>query len=217
MVTNVIDVTADPGLATPVPKRSGLRMTADERRAAVLQSALKVFARDGIAGASTEEIATAAGISQPYLFRLFGTKKELFLETVALGCAAIIRSFRQASEGLEGAEALEAMGRSYPALITNHDLLLIQLQSYAASGDSEIRAFTSGQFASIVHYVADRTGLGPAAMREFFAQGMLCNLVAALELVGVEELWCDLEDNPFVKAMHGPFFARRGAAPPTAD
>ena len=53
MVTNVVDVTADPGLATPVPKRSGLRMTADERRAAVLQSALKVFARDGIAAEGT--------------------------------------------------------------------------------------------------------------------------------------------------------------------
>ena len=36
----------------------------------------------GLHGASTEDIAAAAGISQPYLFRLFGTKKELFLATV---------------------------------------------------------------------------------------------------------------------------------------
>jgi AcrR family transcriptional regulator len=192
-------------------------MTADERRAAVLAVALKVFGRDGISGASTEEIAAAAGISQPYLFRLFGTKRELFLETVALGCAAIIRSFSEASEGLEGAEALEAMGRSYPALIANHDLLLIQLQSYAASGEPEIRAFTSAQFASIVHYVAGRTGLGPAAMRGFFATGMLCNVVAALDLGGLEELWGDLRDNPGMKDLHGAFYARPDREQSPAD
>ncbi len=216
MITNVIAVTVVPDVEAPVPKRSGLRMTADERRAAVLAVALRIFARDGISGASTEEIATAAGISQPYLFRLFGTKRELFLETVALGCAAIIRSFKQASEGLEGAEALEAMGRSYPALIANHDLLLIQLQSYAASGEPEIRAFTAAQFAGIVHYVAHRTALGPAAMREFFATGMLCNLVAALGLVDLDELWGDLRDDPGAMDFHGPFYARPGCDPPPA-
>jgi AcrR family transcriptional regulator len=192
-------------------------MTADERRAAVLAVALRVFARDGINGASTEEIAKAAGISQPYLFRLFGTKRELFLETVAQGCAAIIRSFRTASEGLEGAEALEAMGRSYPALIANQDILLIQLQGYAASGDPEIREFTSAQFASIVHYVAGRTGLGPAALREFFATGMLCNLVAALNLAGLEELWGDLRESPAMKAFHDAFHARPAGDPSAAN
>jgi AcrR family transcriptional regulator len=185
-------------------------MTADKRRADVLQAAMGIFARDGINGASTEEIAAAAGISQPYLFRLFGTKRELFLETVAIGCAAIISSFSQASEGLEGAEALEAMGRSYPTLIADQNMLLIQLQAYAAAGEPEIRKFTSEQFTAIVHYVAQRTGLGPAAMREFFATGMLFNLVAALGLMDLDELWGDLRQDPDVMAVH-----RRFGAPPS--
>lgn len=207
-------MSAVPDAVAGAPKRSGLRKTAEERRAAVLAAALRVFARDGINGASTEEIAAAAGISQPYLFRLFGTKRELFLETVALGCAAIVRSFEEASEGLSGAEALEAMGRSYPALIADQNLLLIQLQSYAASGDPEIRAFTSAQFAGIVRYVAGRTGLGPAAMRQFFAIGMLSNLVAALGLVELDELWGDLRDDPAAQAFLGPFYARPDGGPP---
>ncbi len=192
-------------------------MTADQRRSAVLEAALRIFARDGINGASTEEIAKAAGISQPYLFRLFGTKRELFLETVALGYAALIRSFREAAEGLEGAEALEAMGRSYPSLIANRDFLLMQLQSYAACGDPEIREFTSAQFAQIVHCVANLTKQGPAAMREFFATGMLCNLMAALDLSGLEELWGDLGENPGAKDFHGAFYARPGCDPVQAS
>ncbi len=50
------------------------RQTADERRTAVLAAAISEFALNGFAGTSTEAIAARAGISQPYLFRLFGTK-----------------------------------------------------------------------------------------------------------------------------------------------
>ena len=83
------------------------------------------------------------------------------MESVALGCQAILRTFEQASEGLEGEAALEAMGTAYTPLITDRDLLLIQLQGYAAAGDPEIRAFTSERFREIVEFVAERTGLGP--------------------------------------------------------
>lgn len=168
---------------------SGRRMTADARRAEILDVALKAFARNGINGTSTETIAAAAGISQPYLFRLFATKKQLFLATVALGCRAIIETFANVSEGLSGAEALTAMGKSYAPLITDRDILLIQLQGYAASGDPEIRSFVSDRFAEIVRFVADRTGLGPDELREFFATGMLFNVIAALDLGAIDELF----------------------------
>ena len=59
------------------------RQTADERREAVLDAAAREFSRKGLHGASTDAIAKDAGISQPYLFRLFGTKKELYLATTA--------------------------------------------------------------------------------------------------------------------------------------
>lgn len=173
------------------PNRSGLRMTADERRSAVLSVALRAFARDGYGGTSTEAIAEAAGISQPYLFRLFGTKKQLFLQAVALGCQAVLRTFEKASEGLEGEAALEAMGHAYGPLIEDRALLLAQLQGYAASGDPEIRPFVAQCFADIVRFVATRTGLGPEQIRNFFAMGMLCNVVAAIDLGPMDELWGD--------------------------
>ena len=58
------------------------RHSAAERREDVLDAAMIEFAEHGYEGTSTEDIARRAGISQPYLFRLFGTKKELFKASV---------------------------------------------------------------------------------------------------------------------------------------
>jgi AcrR family transcriptional regulator len=57
-------------------------MTAGERREMVLQAALTEFAGRGLDGTSTQAIARRAGISRPYLFRLFPAKKALFLSVV---------------------------------------------------------------------------------------------------------------------------------------
>ena len=56
-------------------------MSAEERREMVLEAAVAGFAVRGMAGTSTEDVARSAGISQPYLFRLFPTKKACLLYT----------------------------------------------------------------------------------------------------------------------------------------
>ena len=66
------------------------RHTAAERRDEILDAALNEFAERGLHGTSTDRIARRAGISQPYLFRLFGRKKEtqskgLWLTGIILG------------------------------------------------------------------------------------------------------------------------------------
>jgi AcrR family transcriptional regulator len=58
-------------------------MSGVERRSQVLQHAAEEFAAHGLHGASTETIARSAGITQAYIFRMFGTKKALFLELVS--------------------------------------------------------------------------------------------------------------------------------------
>src|SRR5205809_2981842 len=94
------------------------RKTAEERREAVLRAASDEFAERGLEGASTDAIARKAGISQPYLFRLFGTKKELFLASCARCLGETLELFQKAAEGKNGEEALEAMGRAYVGMIT---------------------------------------------------------------------------------------------------
>ena len=172
------------------PTRSGLRLSADERRRAVITAAVHEFAHGGYAGTSTEAIARRAGISQPYLFRLFQTKKELFLATVGSCFDSVLRMFDVAAAGLEGDAALEAMGLAYGDYLTNVDLLLLQLHAYAASAEPEIREYVAGRFAELVTWVAQRTGGMPAeAIRQFFGMGMLCNVAAALGLTELEQLW----------------------------
>ena len=68
-------------------------MSAAERREMVLEAAVAEFAAGGMAGTSTEDVARRAGISQPYLFRLFPTKKALFL-------ALVERCFRRVEDDL---------------------------------------------------------------------------------------------------------------------
>ena len=89
------------------------RKTAEERREAVLDAAMVEFAARGLHGASTETIARAAGISQPYVFRLFGTKKHLFMATAARCLRETLEAFQRAAEGKRGEEALEAMAEEY--------------------------------------------------------------------------------------------------------
>src|SRR2546430_17705760 len=89
------------------------RKSAEERREAVLEAALEEFAARGLDGASTDAIAAKAGISQPYVFRLFGTKKELFKAVVSRCFRPTLEGLPRAAEGERGHEGLEAVGRGH--------------------------------------------------------------------------------------------------------
>jgi AcrR family transcriptional regulator len=60
------------------------RLNATDRRQAIVQSALKVFARKGFAGATTREIAEAAGVSEALLYRHFASKEMIYRELASL-------------------------------------------------------------------------------------------------------------------------------------
>ncbi|HXQ18129.1 MAG TPA: TetR/AcrR family transcriptional regulator [Acidimicrobiales bacterium] len=165
------------------------RMHADERREQVLGAAMAVFAHDGYEGTSTEDVAKAAGISQPYLFRLFDTKKALFIAMVERGFGAVGQAFRQAADGLTGEPALEAMGDAYGQLLANRDLLRIQLHAYAASEDPDIRAVTRRSFADLWRLVTEISELPEERIVLFFAKGMLLNVIAAMDATDLGEAW----------------------------
>jgi AcrR family transcriptional regulator len=166
------------------------RQTADERRTAVLAAAISEFARSGYAGTSTEAIASRAGISQPYLFRLFGTKKDLFVATYDLVGDRIVRELTSVSEGLEGEEALEAMGAAYLELMQDPELLQVQLHGFAAApGDPDIARSCRRTFRVLQEMVVERAHVTDDKLREFFAMGMLINVMAAIDLLSLTEQW----------------------------
>jgi AcrR family transcriptional regulator len=166
------------------------RKSAEERRESVLDAALVEFAARGLEGASTEEIAAKAGISQPYVFRLFGTKKELFKMVVTRCFRQTLETFQQAAEGKRGEAALEAMGKAYvEKLLADRVRLRGQMQAYAACDDPEIRDVVRDGYGDLVAYVERVSGLGPEKVSRFFATGMLLNVIASMGVEDMSEPW----------------------------
>jgi AcrR family transcriptional regulator len=161
------------------------RKSKEVRREEILDAAMEVFAHQGLHGASTDEIARRAGISQPYVFRLFGTKKELYLAVVARCFRRTLEQFQQAAEGKRGEEALQAIGRSYEELLQSDRLYLrAQMQAYAACEDAEVCAVVRDGYGDLVTYVERVSGAAPDELSRFFAQGMLLNVLASMDAVG---------------------------------
>jgi AcrR family transcriptional regulator len=170
---------------------TAVRQTADERREAVLGTAAREFARKGLSGASTDSIARAAGISQPYLFRLFRTKKELYLATTARKMEETYQVFERASRGKSGREALSAMGDAYLELIEDHDRLQLMLQCFADCDDPEIREAVRSVWRDLVDLVERTSGEPPEVVSAFFAKGMLLNVLNAMQLFDHPTPWGD--------------------------
>jgi len=165
------------------------KMTAGERRAQILAIAAEEFAAGGLHGTSTETIARRAGITQAYVFRLFGSKKNLFVQVVQAAFDQLADGMRAAAGASTGLDALSAMGLTYDALLTDRTALLLQLQGFAAASEPEVREAVRTSFARMWHTVADVTGLDPVTVKSFLAFGMLLNNAAALELRDVDEPW----------------------------
>jgi AcrR family transcriptional regulator len=164
------------------------RQTAAERKVAVLAAAITEFARSGYAGTSTETIAARAGISQ--LFRLFGTKKDLFVATYRQVGGRIVRDMTRAANGLEGEEAMQAMGAAYLEMMADPELLQVQMHGFAAAtGDADIAAACRETFDVLWHFVKETTKLDDQMVRQFFSEGMMISVMSAIDLLSVSDHW----------------------------
>jgi AcrR family transcriptional regulator len=165
------------------------RKTADERREEILTVALEEFGEHGLDGTSTDTIARKAGISQPYLFRLFGTKKELYLASVRRCLSQTLELFQEAAAGTQGDEALSAIGRAYQGLLADRTRLRAQMQAYSDCDDDDVREAVREGFGRLVEYVERVSGAEPERIRDFFAFGMLLNVFASMDLLEHPAPW----------------------------
>jgi AcrR family transcriptional regulator len=166
------------------------RMKAEERREGVLRAAGAAFAEGGYRGTTTEEVARRAGISQPYIFRLFGSKKELFIAVVQACFERTVETFEKASQGLDGTEALYAMGAAYGELIQDPAVLLVEMHAFAASVyEPDVRRVAQRGMRAVWQTATKASGLGSDAVREWLSMGMMWNVVAALGLEQLDEQW----------------------------
>jgi AcrR family transcriptional regulator len=165
------------------------RMTVSERRAQIMGIAAEEFSRTGLHGTSAETIARRADITQPYIFRLFGTKKKLFLAIVSESFDRIVETFEAAAAGKAGYEALIAMGTRYRGLLEDRTFLPVQLQAFAACDDTDVRAVVQRGYERMWTTVQELSSADDQTTKRFLALGMMLNGMAAMDLEHVHEPW----------------------------
>ena len=160
------------------------RMSAEDRRQLVLDAATRAFARGGYAGTSTDAVAKEAGVSQPYVVRIFGTKLDLFLEVFVHATGRIAAAFQRvlAERPFDPDDDADwaRLGDAYTELLADRDFLLVMMHGFTAGGTAEIGAAARAGMAGIFDVIRS-TGCGDERAREFIAQGMLLNVMIAMQ------------------------------------
>jgi len=159
------------------------RMSADERRELILRAATRAFAKGGYHGTSTDAVAKEAGVSQPYVVRMFGTKLELFLEVFQRAVGRIRDAFAAVlDEGpFDPASETdkERMGIAYTELLQDHDFLQVMMHGFSAGGIDEIAAAARSCMGEVFATI-QRTGWTDDEVRDFIAYGMLLNVMISM-------------------------------------
>lgn len=158
------------------------RQSSDSRRTALIAAALPAFAQAGLHGTAVSAVTDAVGITQPYAFSLFGTKKGLFLAAVEHCFDMVADLFRTAALAAPAEGRVHAMARAYDELLQDRTVLQFQLQCYASAGDPEVREVVARRMAGLFDLFQEVGGMSVDEARTFLATGMLCNLSVMLEL-----------------------------------
>jgi TetR/AcrR family transcriptional regulator len=161
------------------------RMNGEDRRESILSAATAVFGAKGYAGATTDDVAKAAGVSQPYVVRLFGSKSELFLAVLDRAVGLMTAAFRSAIDG-DPEEKSGRMGRAYVGLISERGLLQTVSAAFLLGGDPVIGPSARTQFIEVWRLLREEAGFDAEQTRSFFADGMLINTIIGLRLVNEE-------------------------------
>ncbi len=168
------------------------RVPAAERRDALIEAAVHEFAHGGLHGTPVDRIARRVGVAQPYVFSLFGNKRELFIAAVERAFEVVAETFTRAAQAFDPATAepdtdvLWWMGKAYVELLGSHrDYLMLQHQAYAACDDSDIRTRVRSAYARLVVHVEQLAHADQERIDDFFRHGMWLNVAAAM---GVEDL-----------------------------
>jgi AcrR family transcriptional regulator len=159
------------------------RMKAADRREQILEAATAVFGAKTYVGTTTDEVARAAGVSQPYVVRLFGTKEKLFIAVIERAYARLIDAFRRAMPGDRDGRAAR-MGAAYTGLLAERGMLPVIANSTALGGEPEIGRVARAGFSDIWRFLREEGGFSAEETREFVATGMLINTIVGLRLTG---------------------------------
>lgn len=164
-------------------------MPAAQRRELILAAAAKVFGERGYVGATTDAVAREAGVSQPYVVRMFGSKAALFEAVLTRSLDRLIEMFRDAPAELEqqrvddpDAGLVHCIGRNYVDLLRDRGILLSLMQAFMLGADPEIGPVARAGWMRVYRCLRDDLGLTPEEAVGVLDRGMLINTLVGLRL-----------------------------------
>ena len=165
------------------------RMKSPERRELILRAATEVFGERGYVGATTDAVAKAAGVSQPYVVRMFGTKEALFLAVLNRALDRLLGNFRTALEGeaptLPTGEPLTVrtrLGVAYADMLADRGLLLSLMHAFVLGAEPKIGERARQGFLDVYRFLRDEARMSADEANEFLSVGMLLNTMVGLRM-----------------------------------
>jgi TetR/AcrR family transcriptional regulator len=180
-------------VTTMLPE-AATRMRSEDRRELILAAATSVFGERGYVGTTTDAVAKAAGVSQPYVVRMFGTKESLFLEVLERGLGKLLATFTSAlndtsplPEGVHDTVG-SRVGRAYADMLSDRGLLLSLMQSFLLGADPVIGPVARAGFIRVYRFLREEAGMTSEEADGFLAHGMMMNTMVGLRMA---ELYMD--------------------------
>lgn len=135
------------------------RLTAQERRAAVVEAACRVFCKSSYHGSTTAQIARELGVTEPVLYRHFASKRALYLACLDAVWEQVRTLWEKALAADDDASTwLKTLGKAYLEARAAARVVLVDLWIHAlteAADDPEIRRALREQVREVHNYVAD--------------------------------------------------------------
>ncbi|MES2170767.1 MAG: TetR family transcriptional regulator [Actinomycetota bacterium] len=163
-------------------KRGETRMKGDDRRELILEAATAVFGDYGYVGTTTAVVAKAAGVSQPYVVRMFGTKQQLFIEVLRRALGILMAAFRAALATDNGETAGRRIGIAYVDLASQRGLLLSLMHGFVLGKDPVIGAVAREGFLCVYEFLRTEAGFDAEEAQQFLSGGMLINTLVGLRM-----------------------------------
>jgi len=175
------------GETIPVPPPSASkpaqRMRQGDRRELVLAAATGVFGEFGYVGSTTAQVARAAGVSQPYVVRMFGTKEKLFLEVLGRALTALLAAFRAEIVRDSDVHLGRRLGGAYVGMLRHRGVLLSLMHGFVLGSDPVIGAYARSGLLEVYGVLRDEAGFSPAESQQFLATGMLINTMIGTRMI----------------------------------
>lgn len=187
---------------TDTDETTSRRMSADERREQILLAAVAVFGARGYEGTTTDEVARAAGVSQPYVVRLFGSKESLFLAALNDAVDELMAAFRAELQRTAASDepVTQRMGTAYLELLSVRGLHQTLSHAFLLGGHPVIGPAARACFARVWTFIREEAGMPAEEASVFLAQGMLINTMIGLRLVE------DYDADPHIRELFDACF-----------